>query len=81
MRVLIRANPDEARGKPYHWNLGEAISQAFGAIFGLNANLTFSAYCGYWLQENRPFLKHLHKFVNLLFNDSNHCQNAWKNMT
>jgi hypothetical protein len=81
MRVSIQANPNKSRGKPYHWNLGEAISQMFGAIFGLNANLTFSSYCGYWFEQNKPFLKYLHKPVNFLFRDPNHCQEAWKKMT
>ena len=81
MRVSIRANPKLSRGKSYWWNLGEAASQALAAVFGLNANLTFSAYCGYWKQAQKPFLRHLHKPVNLIFNDSNHCKNAWENLT
>ena len=81
MRVSIQAEPNEPRGKPYHWNLGEAVSQLLGALLGLNANLTFSAYCGYWYYEDKTFLRHLHKPINFLFRDPYHCQKAWQKRT
>lgn len=79
MQVTIKANA-EKRGKSYWWNLGEAISQLLAAIFGLNANLTFSAYSGYWKKKQYPVLKHFHKPINWLFNDPEHCQKAWRNL-
>ena len=81
MRVSIQVNPDLDRGKSYLWNLGEAVSQAIAAVFGLNANLTFSAYCGYWQTEKTPCLRHLHYIPNLLFFDRYHCKKAWFNLT
>lgn len=81
MRTTIKADPAQPRRKNYFWNLGEAISQGLAAIFGLDANLTFSAYCGYWKLAQRPVLRHFHKIVNFLFNDTNHCQNAWRQRT
>jgi hypothetical protein len=79
MKVTILANP-EARGKSYWWNLGEALSQVLAALVGLNANLTFSAYCGYWKEKNYPVLRSFHKPINWLFRDPEHCQNAWGNV-
>lgn len=81
MEVLIRAYPKVRRRKNYWWNLGEAVSQALAAVFGLNANLTFSAYCGYWKEHKRPFLQHLHKPVDFLFRDKYHCTKAWYSLT
>ena len=81
MKVEIKAHPNKKSDKPYWWNLGEAVSQALAAVFGLDANLTFSAYSGYWKQEQRPYLRHIHKPINILFRDKEHCQNAWKNRT
>ena len=71
-REFIDASVDSSesdldRGKSYLWNLGEAISQAFAAVFGLNANLTFSAYCGHWQTEKTPVLRHFHLLPDLLF--------------
>jgi len=81
MRITIKADPSKSRGKSYCWNLAEAMSQGLASVFGLNANLTFSAYCGYWKQEDRPIKGKFYKFINFLFQDKYHCQNAWKNLT
>ena len=63
MRITIKADPSKSRGKSYYWNLAEAMSQGLASVFGLNANLTFSAYCGYWQELNLPVRG---KFINLL---------------
>lgn len=81
MKIVIKAYPNKTCHKPYWWNLGEAVSQALAAVFGLDANLTFSAYSGYWKEEEHPVLKYMHKPINMLFMDKEHCQNAWKNRT
>ncbi len=64
MRTTIKADPTQPRRKSYFWNLGEAISQALAAFVGLNANLTFSAYCGYWKSEQRPIKGHFYRAGN-----------------
>ena len=82
MRTTIKADPTQPRRKNYFWNLGEAVSQALAAVFGLNANLTFSAYCGYWKEDKRPIKGHFYRVVNLLFfRQPDHCQNAWRQKT
>lgn len=81
MQVKVKAYPNLKRTRPYLWNLGEAFSQFIASIFGLNCNLTFSAYCGYWQEKGWPIVKHLHKPINLLFWNSEHCSNAWKERT
>lgn len=81
MRITIKADPSKSSGKSYFWNLAEAMSQGLASVFGLNANLTFSAYCGYWKQEGFPIKGKFYKFINFLFQDKYHCQNAWKNLT
>jgi len=81
MHTTIKADPTQPRQKNYFWNLMEAVSQALAAIVGLNANLTFSAYCGYWKSEQRPIKGHFYRAVNFLFRDLNHCQNAWLQKT
>lgn len=81
MHTTIKADPTRPREKSYFWNLMEAVSQCLAATVGLNANLTFSAYCGYWKQKRRPIAGHIYIFINLLFHDSNHCQNAWHKLT
>ena len=81
MRITIKADPSKSRGKSYYWNLAEAMSQGLASVFGLNANLTFSAYCGYWKQEGLPIRGKFYKFINFLFQDKYHCQNALKNFT
>lgn len=81
MRTIIKADPTLPRENSYIWNLGEAVSQALAAIVGLNANLTFSAYCGYWKEEGLSVKGQFYKVVNLLFMDNNHCQNAWQQRT
>jgi hypothetical protein len=78
MKVTIKADPSK-RGDTYLMNLGEAASQLLAALVGLNANLTFSAYCGYWNERGFPYLKHLHKGVDALFRDPTHCSRAWAN--
>ena len=81
MRITIKADPSKSRGKSYYWNLAEAMSQGLASVFGLNANLTFSAYCGYWQELNLPVRGKFYKFINLLFRDKKHCEDAWKNLT
>ena len=81
MHTTVKADPSRPMGKSYIWNLGEAVSQTLAALFGLNANLTFSAYCGYWEKEGTPVLRHFHKPINMMFSDPLHCQNAWGNLT
>lgn len=81
MRTTVKADPTQPRQKSYIWNLGEAVSQALAACFGLDANLTFSAYCGYWKSEQRPVKGQFYVAVNFLFRDPDHCQNAWRQKT
>jgi hypothetical protein len=76
--------------RPYWPNLGEAVSQAMGALVGLDANLTFSAHCGRWQEESTPILQHLHRLPNITMSipriirgqgiDHDHCLRSWRNL-
>jgi len=66
MKTIVKADPNRPRGKNYFQNMAEALSQLLGSLLGLNCNLTFSAYCGFWQQEEIFILRNLHKVVNLV---------------
>jgi hypothetical protein len=91
MRVEVKAFPNEKNPKGYFGNMGEATSQALASIIGLNCNLTFSAYCGYWQKTQTPYLRRLAPLPNFIMSiprlitgkgiDKNHCLNAWNHRT
>jgi len=77
MKTTVTAYPAQKNPKGYIGNLGEAISQAIAAVFGLNCNLTFSAYCGYWQEVEKPLLGRLHVIPNCIMSLPRMCADAW----
>lgn len=80
MKIIVKVDPNGEPQKGYFGNLFEAISQALGSIFGLNANITFSAHCGHWLEIGDFKGKLFAPMVDFFFG-KNHCKKAWENLT
>jgi hypothetical protein len=55
-----------------HW-----VSQGLNVFLGGHQDLTFSQRVGGWRRFGHPLGKPLSKFINFIFFDSQHCQNAW----
>jgi len=79
MRAVVTVELNKPARKGYWGNLGEAVSQCLHALIGGNANLTFSAQCGYWLEIDDWRGNLFAPVVNWLFRNPYHCQDAWRN--
>ena len=82
MHTTVTVDPKRPNNKNWFWNVMQTLSQFLAAaVFDANGDLTFSAHCGWWKVDNTPRKKHFYRFVNILFRDPQHCQNAWNAKT
>lgn len=65
--------------KEYLYTISIGLDQLGGSLFYNKMNWTVSGYTGYLVDiENKKQYKILYDLINFLFQDKNHCTNAYK---